>query len=263
MNLPNEEAGRKQVQAAFGAQLRKMGQLLRLAFVVVGEGRLRIGKPRGADATVPRVVTGLFAKACKTYRGIVLLCEAGLAEDAFILARGLFETTLAVFWVLQRASRRRAQMYVVHLAMRDRKLLQELQKTRGLKRYARVGQMRALDAQVASLCEGLTPQQTLRLADKYSGLSILDTAKAVRLLQLYQLFYRHASSFSHGSDLSSHLSLTSEGQAVLHVEPRPSANLKRAMGMSYAFFLALLGKLNDRLGLGHDADIATTPRNIS
>ena len=263
MKLPHEDAGRAQVQASLGAKLAEMGQLLNLAFTVVPQGGFTVNRTRGLDRTVVHVSVGLFIKACKTYRSVILLCQAGLTEDAFVVARGLFETALAVFWILKTASRRRAQMYLAHLSMRDRKIFLEWKRTKGIKRHATVRMMHVVDGQIAESTRILGQQSMAGLAEGYSGKSLKDTAKAVGLLPTYQIFYRHASGFGHGSDLFSHITYTQAGVPVLHLVPGPSDNLKRVMAMSYVFFRTLIQRLNDRFGLGHDAAIAATPKLIS
>lgn len=263
MRLPQEDAGRARVVAALGTQLAEMGRLLELGFTVFPHGGIRVTKTRWLNRAVVHVGAGLFAKACKTYRGIIVTCESGLTEDAFVLARSLFETALAVFWILKTASRRRAQMYLAHLSMRDKKMFLEWKRTKGIKHYATARMLRTVDAQIAESARILKPKYMAGLADSYSGKSIKDTAKAVGLLKVYQIFYRHASGFGHGSDLFSHISYTPEGIPVLHVMPGPSDNLKRVMAMSYSIFRTLIQSLNDRFGLGHDAAIAAVLKDIS
>ena len=129
-----------------------------------------------------------------------------MAEDAVVLARALFESALAVFWILKTASRRRAQMYIAHVSMRDRKMFQEWKRTKGLKRYATARIMRTVEARIEESAKILKRENMKGLAERYSGKSIKDTAKAVGLLITYQIFYRHASGFGHGSDLLSHMS---------------------------------------------------------
>lgn len=263
MKLPQEDTGRRRVQADLGQQLAEMGRLLTLAFTVLPHGGITLTKRRGLNPVVVHVVAGLFAKACKTYRAITHTCALGLAEDAFVLSRGLFETALAVFWILKKASRRRAQMYLAHLSMRDRKIFLEWKRTRGIKRYATARMMRTVDARIAESARILGPQHMVGLADSYSGKSIKETARAVGLLKVYQIFYRHASGFGHGSDLFSHLTYTPGGIPLLHVVPGPSDNLRRVMAMSYSIFRTLIHSVDHRFGLGHDGRIAGIPKDIS
>ena len=59
-------------------------------------------KPLVKEEFIPyRVGNALCIKACKTYRSVLILSQYGAADDATILGRTLFETTLAVLFVLR------------------------------------------------------------------------------------------------------------------------------------------------------------------
>lgn len=154
-------------------------------------------------------------------------------------------------------------MYVAHLSMRKKKMYLDWKRTKGVKRYATAAMMRAADRQIAEAAKVLSPQQMAGLAESYSGRSIRDTARVVRLLPVYQVFYRHASAFGHGSDLSSHLTHTPEGTPVLRVAPGYSPDMRRVATMSYALFRTLIETIDKRLGLGNEAAIATYPGILS
>jgi hypothetical protein len=154
-------------------------------------------------------------------------------------------------------------MYLALLLMRDKKMLLECKRTKGIKRYAKAATIRMVDEQIAEAANILKPEQMKGLDKSYSGMTIKDTAKAVGLLRTYQIFYRHASGFSHGSDLSSHVFYTPSGTLVLQLVPGPSDDLKRVMGMSYSIFRMLIQTIDGRFGLEHGAEIAEAPKSIS
>ncbi len=79
---------------------------------------------------------GLLTKGCKNFRSIQILCERGLHDDASALVRVLMETTVAVLFILQKASRRRALGFHAHSIGQSLKMLDEWKKTPGLKRKA-------------------------------------------------------------------------------------------------------------------------------
>jgi hypothetical protein len=212
------------------------------------------------DPTVVRVVLGLYVKACKTYRATIMMAEAGLAEDAYVLARTLFETMLAVAWVLQKDPSRRAQKYRAHLALRSRKYLRALQNTKGLG-YTFSAPLSELETTIDEVVSplALDPAAVKELAKTYSGTSIEKTAEEVGIDHAYQLFYRYACRFAHATDLSCHINFADDGTLILAYPPAPSLELWRAMNMSYVFLRALIWRVDERLGLGHQAHIASTP----
>ncbi len=258
--LPEEDLRKGDVRCALGAQLSEMGGLLNLALLVVPPSGPITCSAKGIDPTVVRVVLGLYVKACKTYRATIMMAEAGLAEDAYILARTLFETMLAVAWVLQKDPSRRAQTYRAHLALRDRKYLRALQNTRGLG-YTFPAQLSELEAAIDEIVSplALEPGAVKELANTYSGASIEKTAEEVGIDQAYQLFYRYACRFAHATDLSRHINFADDGTLILAYPPTPSLELWRAMNMAYVFLRALIWRVDERLSLGHQAHITSTP----
>jgi hypothetical protein len=56
----------------------------------------------------------LLAKAYKTHRAIVLLCEEGYGEDAGQLTRGLFELLVSLKYMNRNDATKRAEMYGSH-----------------------------------------------------------------------------------------------------------------------------------------------------
>ena len=81
MKLPYEDAGRAQVLVRFRDQLTEMGQLLTLAFTVVPHGGFTVTRTRGLDQAAVHVAAGLFIKACKTYRSLILLGPSALVKS--------------------------------------------------------------------------------------------------------------------------------------------------------------------------------------
>jgi hypothetical protein len=84
----------------------------------------------GAD-----LVTSILAKSCKTFRGIRAAAVAGCGQDASILLRALFESTVALLYILQRDSRRRAILFAAHQSQRRLVLIEATKKTPGQKRF--------------------------------------------------------------------------------------------------------------------------------
>jgi hypothetical protein len=63
-----------------------------------GQGNLQIPADpvRGVTDRARSLALGLYAKACKQFRGIIILGERGFGGEVTVLTRSLFETTLAM-----------------------------------------------------------------------------------------------------------------------------------------------------------------------
>jgi hypothetical protein len=254
--LPREVAARAVVGRTFRKELRDLDQLFRLALSIVGRGTITISNRRGLNPPVVRVVLGLYVKGCKTARAIRILAAAGLPEDTFILARSLFETSVAVLFILQRTPRLRAQMYIGHISLRTKKALNAWKQTPGLKRQVTKKMMAAVDQGVHEATQILGPTVVASLKAGYSGMNLETTVAKLGGAKTYQVFYRHASSFSHVSDLSEHLAFTPQGMPMLKLTPGPAPTMRQALVMSYVILWTTLKRIDARLGLGHATQIA-------
>ena len=83
--LPGEAVARLNVAEHFASLLAQGDRLLAFAVSVISQGGVHVTRTRGIRRLVPKVVFGLYMKACKTYRAILILVRAGLGEDAFTL----------------------------------------------------------------------------------------------------------------------------------------------------------------------------------
>src|SRR4051812_6223717 len=99
--LPYEDDARRDIRAAFPNELAACRDLGRLALDLLGcDGRDSLSIPSapapGITDRARSLALGLYAKACKAFRGVVLVGEAGLAGETAALTRVLFETALAM-----------------------------------------------------------------------------------------------------------------------------------------------------------------------
>src|SRR4051812_648523 len=94
VTLPAEDAIRQQIATQLKAELQAMTDLHDAVVSMLG-GNWTVPKEKvkGLDSAVVYTVAGLLTKACKTFRAVQLLCEAGLGTDAGAMGRSLFETT--------------------------------------------------------------------------------------------------------------------------------------------------------------------------
>jgi hypothetical protein len=262
VKLPYEDEGRAHVQADLARELSQMGSLLSLALVVLPQAGFTPASGKEMSQSTFDVVAGLYAKACKTFRAIMITAEAGLAEDTHILARALFETMLAICWILKESSLIRTQMYLAHLSMRDRKNFRYMRTKPDLKPYISDAALAEVEKQVAEWEEELTAEQMKGLDDRYSGKNIEQTAQEMGLGVTYDVYYRYACGFNHVSDLLSHVAYTEQGKLMLKLAPEPSDELRKAMAMSHAFLRQTIATINDSWGLGKDAEIDATVASL-
>lgn len=251
--LPGETHARAAVATRFATRLSQGDDLLAFALSVVSQGGVTITRTRGIRQLVPSVVFGLYMRACKSYRAILLTARAGLGEDAFSLGRSLFETAIAVFFILRRDHTRRAQMYVAHLQIADLRMVEKWKGTRGIRRMATKARLATMRARVARAESTLGPAAMKALRINWSGKSLELTAQQLGWGAMYQLFYRRASRHGHASDLPSHLAFTADGAPILHTVPSPDWLLDEVLGMTFGLMWGIVTSVNERFGLGHKA----------
>jgi hypothetical protein len=249
--MPREAVGRAAVGRVFRAELRDLDDLLRLAFAIVGRGSITIGNKRGLNPPVVRVVLALYVKACKTARAIRLVAAAGLPEDALILTRSLFETSLALFFILQRTPRVRAQMYLAYSSVQTKKALIAWKQTAGLKRKATKKLMAEVDQQIQDSTAILGQAVVDSLRRGYSGMTVEATAARLGWANTYHVFYRYASSFSHASDPAQHLGFAPDGTPILKLTPGADPVIDTALAMARGILWTILYRVDARLGLCH------------
>jgi hypothetical protein len=170
----------------------------------------------------------LNLQALRLFRASVELCQRSEAFAAGILTRSLFETLLALFFVLKRrvcvivepkrgtttpveyvaklpSKKRpvtqsdwlsrdlRAWLYVAHGMYENELLLDKCGKTPGLRRVLRIKKLRTDAAQRAEIEQRIGPEWAFVLQNKssFSGLSVADLAAALDLKKkpvLYQWY---------------------------------------------------------------------------
>jgi hypothetical protein len=251
--LPGEADAETAVARRFATLLARADRLLAVALEIISQGGVHVRHTRGIRMIVLRVVFGLYGKACKTYRAIRVTVARGLGEDAFILGRALFETAMAILFILRRDSVRRSRMYLAHLAVNDLRMLEALARTRGTKRIAKKNRLVVARARVQKFEQELGPSTIAALKSGPAGMSVEATAKKLgRWEGVYQLFYRRGSRFGHVADLSDHVQFTPEGVTVLNMVPSRQETLEEVLRITYGVMWGIVAKMNERLGLGHD-----------
>jgi len=180
-----------------------------------------------SDPKLVRLKTVLMAigiDCIRKYRSILALCEIGQIDNAQILARCVFESLLAVRFILLPRPRKynlpvqprtysarefRAILYSVAVGIKAAKLAETTKVTKGAKRMLNRAVVRGLQAN-ASEAEaeiGKAWFDRIRQSKSFSGLSVYDMAVHAGLQQDYLGLYGRNSIIVHAGDSMEHLEL--------------------------------------------------------
>ena len=273
--LPNEGSVRAELARAHNSDFANMHSLQALAVSVI-DPRITIRQSVGIVSTVVYVRLGLYVKACRQFRSIQLLCEAGIGSDAHALTRNLFETSLALLFVARRrvtlkrngkrigrvgkralGSRLRARLYLANVQFEAERTLGDWERTPGLKRSA----ARSFDAvgirgRSADAAQIIGVEWTKRLRDQksYSGLNLREWAVSLGLAQPYAIVYRSGPWSTHATDLQQFVTRTDSGSELL-LEPSSDLIPQSIYSASRAL-LTCLDVMNDRFRLGLDSKLS-------
>jgi len=275
--LPDEVEAREKLTQLFSSEFARMSELHDLAVGIVSFP-LTIESAPDLDRSTADVALGLYVKALRQFRAIQLLCEGGLGTDAWALARNLFETTLALCFVLQPRfrpkkdgrqlpsvrgkplSRRfRARLYIANVVFERERMLGQWQKTRGLRRTAKRAARVAVEERVkqAEIVIGSEWADRLKRSRSYSGLSIKDLAASLKLTTSYATFYRMASWPTHAADAD----MVFSQPATLDIAPSPRG-IREAGNAASILLCRCVEIANDGLRLGRDVDVASIVKQI-
>ena len=152
----------------------------------------------GIDDYVAVVALGLVAKACKQYRAIGEMVSLGLGEVADSNARMLFETMLAVDFIMRRrvalkrgaaplpavpgrpmTTKFRTSLYLAHDAFNQQKFVRGMLDTPGLRRKMSARIRNEINQVAADWEATIGPEWTERIDRTYSGVNIKDLAQSL------------------------------------------------------------------------------------
>lgn len=274
MSTQEESAARKVAQ-----QLAVAQSFLDFGMQLPGQKDLHSIKfPRDSVVTV----IGLFTKANITFRAIIILCEQGLDRPATALSRSLFETLMNLNFLLRKqVSLRifnhskskptspwplhgqtltadfRLALFNAWSILRDEKAIEGWQRTPGLKRhgYRTSKKIAPLDRSYANTI-GPAWEKAIKSSNTCVGMNIESFAASLgpAFRKWYRTVYAGESSFIHQSDISSYLSVTSDG----NFSPRIYTSAKEVSGVllrASTIYLGCVEELNKRLNFG---DVAKT-----
>lgn len=237
----------------FAEDVRLMDDVLAFVEGILTSGSLVIKKKRGLNEGVVYLAASIMTKGCKTFRAIRATALAGCGQDASILLRALFESTVALLYLLRRNSRRRAVLFAAHEDQRKLVLIEETKKTPGQKRFFKKADVEGARAAVHRW-SGLVPLDDIKSVRRHwagpGGLESAARSIGPGWARLYTMMYRYTSAFSHVSDPSKHLFLP-KGTDVPALKLLPGGDeLDRVIPMACIHLLSMAEQFGARLGLG-------------
>ncbi len=248
--LPGESEVFKDIAAKHARAIRAMTKLHDVAVRMLTHAPW-MARKRGSSPVVDWTIAGLFTKATKTFRSIQVLCERGLTEDATALVRVLYETHVAILFILQRRSKERADMYHAHMALQERKEVEHWRRTRGLKRGATKMHLKTVQQLVDHWTSLIPPSVDVKR--HWSGKGSLEAAAtALRGSAGYASIYRYASSFTHSTDFGAYVEQdVATGKLVVAVDPSArSVDGTAAVAREILWFTAR--RINERFKFGFE-----------
>ena len=180
----------------------------------------------------------------------------GLGDDAFALIRVMYETTVAVLFILQEDSIKRARIYQRALsAFQQNKMVMHWKRTPGLEDAATPKLIATAQSVFDAWSKDLPSDVNVK--SHWSGLGRFeDAVNKIGHQKWYATLYRHTSTTSHASDFGAHVTATSDRKQVLF-HPGPSAeNVPACSWMAREVLWFLVSGLDDRLQLGHGPALA-------
>jgi hypothetical protein len=283
--LPYERRARAQIRKHFRTHIAFAQDVLSLALKIIGQdpenpasGVVTPTRTKGLFARTVYLSMGLYAKGCKQLRSIIHLCMIGLTDEAEVISRSLFETILALeFLVRSRVTLKesgnkvsvpkgkplttpfRTQLYLAHVAFEDERRLKEFKKTRGLKRYAKyLGSPGSITKAADTARNAIGPEWTSRVAGakKYGGVTVRSLAESFGVLSFYLAVYSKQSGAAHGADALAHFNVRKAGEPFTLKLLSDLDGVGGVLVRSASIFLASIETVNKRLGLGGDEPIS-------
>lgn len=197
MRLPYEDEVRVLIRQRLEPELTIASALLDLA-IGVYTSETPMAPAKGLDDLVVVVALGLVAKACKQYRAIVDIVELCLDEVANSNCRMLFETMLAVNFILRPrvilmkdgkklklihgkplTTKFRTRLYLANNAFNAQKIANAYAATPGLKRRMSKDARSEARRQATVWEIEIGPDWTRRLKDAYVGVGIIGLAESL------------------------------------------------------------------------------------
>jgi hypothetical protein len=252
VSLPDEDRALADLRQQLRDIFDRAERAHNAAVEMITRGRLKISQTEHFNRGAVTVTASLFTKACKTFRAIQFVAEGGLGQDAAVLARSLFETTVAMLFVMSGDRRKHAAMFAAHEDQRLLVLLEDAAKKPGLQHVGTAENVAKATAKVEAWHEILAPDVVASVRWHWSGEKLEAAASKVGMAEGYTMMYRSTSSFAHVSDVTAHFFVKREADVpTLKLAPWDDQVL-RVLSSAIDLLRILASAFNDGWGLGEE-----------
>jgi hypothetical protein len=262
MDYMKSRASRKAMEARALAHIKKtfqrefhlMSEVLDFAEDALTAGRVTAVRQAEVDEGVVLGITALLTKTCKTLRAIRAVTSVGCGQDAAILLRALFESTLAIAYVLQKDTPARMARLLAHGAQRRLTHVLEGRKTAGLESIFTAQSEMDARADLDRWRGSFSEEDIENVRKHWAPGGIEGAAKALKEFgwhQGYNTLYRYTSAYAHVSDIEHHLILVPDRTPTIKLLPGDDEISRTATLASY-FVVVALTLANEKLELGLD-----------
>jgi Family of unknown function (DUF5677) len=269
MRLPHEDKVRFTIRKGLKPELEIAAAILDHAVGVYTSGTpMKPGK--ALDDFVVIVALGLIAKACKQYRAIGEMVHLGVGEVADSNCRMLFETMLAVHFILRPrvilkregkklaavkgkplTTKFRTSLYLASGAFNGRKTANGYLTTPGLKRQMSKKARTEILRQATEWETEIGSEWAKRLKEGYAGVNIFNLADSLGFGWLYISIYRITSGGVHAADAIGHVHLDDDPDAEWRFAVAPSDDgIALSLKFASLLLIKILEAADERLGLG-------------
>jgi hypothetical protein len=279
--LPYEDDARRDIQAAFPDELTESRKLMHLALDILGcDGKDKLDIPStpvpGVTERARSLALGLYAKACKLFRTVILVGEAGFGGEMTILTRVLFETALALDLLLRESvtlkregkdfdpdptrpltSDFRALLYFARAALMVDKRFREWGEHPELKEcMSTLGNPKDIEDQTTAAKDAVGEAWWKALKKGQAGLTVKDLAYSLGLAPYHVMLYGEQSDVAHAEDAFDHFEVGDDGtHGSLALAPA-SEGIGRRLRLACLVFLGCLTTVHNRLQFGDAAESA-------
>jgi hypothetical protein len=277
--LPFEKEVSEEIKLTIQERLDESRELLQLALDMLGHDDR--GNFQVPTTPVPGVghwawalALGFYSKACKQFRSIIMLGEAGFSSEMTVLTRSLFETALALEFLMREnveLKRRgkeveidssrplttdfRAELYAARTALVAETQLKKWSERPELKGNTSIlGDPGEIAAQAATARKMVGEAWWKALKKGHAGLHVKDLAESLGVISYYLMLYRDQSEVTHAGDALRHFGVADDGSHGLLALSPSVDGVDVALRVACLIFLGCLTSVHSRLSFGDTVD---------
>jgi len=208
------------------------------------------------------VLRFFFAKASKTAKAVVFLCQEGHPEDALVLVRTIFEIVVKSFYISKSDPIERARAFILYDALKKRKQFRKMAAW-NRERMIEDREVEKALKKIEDECDTLEkdPQisrDTLMWPKKH----LSELSKEVDLTWEYLTFYWISCLYTH-TDIRSCMSFVSETDKGPSFDKKPDDKFtKNVLIYLSDFFIKIIQEFDCRFNLGYQNNISELKEKV-